>query len=246
MKNFDIKDLLIHILHGGIILAVAYFSFAECFEGIAPKFALLNEQGEISGFALTVLLLLSYLLGLMIDPLADCVDTQIYKRGRFKKWLKSYPYPSFNLLKNGNCSSLEFANHAIIRNILCEDYAKNNNIVEKIPELWRDDENTMLLFNYAKNRAFKCASLYQIDRIETYFRLFVFYRNMIWTTLACALIVFVSALINIICHKCWITGLIIVLVPVGAIALARLFFAISYKYRTYYCRMILGAVYSPK
>ena len=104
MKNFDIKDLLIHILHGGIILAVAYFSFAECMIKFASGHGLIkvnNEITEITGTGVTVAIMLSYLIGLMLDPIADLVDTLISK---MKIGGKSFP--SFLLLKDGKCFEL--------------------------------------------------------------------------------------------------------------------------------------------
>ena len=244
MKNFDIKDLLIHILHGGIILAVAYFSFAECMIKFASGHGLINannEITEITGIGVTVAILLSYLIGLIIDPIADMADT-------FLNWLfvkcgwKYMIFPSFHLLLKGTRWGLELAHYAKIREIL-SGYLEEN---QKLAEI-KDDENgkkkweeakyTMKLFNYAKNRAFARANEYQLQRIETYFRLFVFYRNMIWTTISCAAILIVSV-------RCQTPKLLFTIL--GAIAAIILFSAACYKYRTYYCRIILGAVYSPK
>ena len=237
MKNFDIKDLLIHILHGGIILAVAYFSFAECIVDFASDLGLVSAKCEMTGFNATVLLMLSYLIGLMIDPIADLVDTLISKMK-----IGGKPFPSFMLLKDGKCFELEFAHHAIVREILCEDVENNDKKIENDKDkkaakssekLWEKNENTMLLFNYAKNRAFKHGSDYQIERIEHYFRLFIFYRNMIWTT-------FISSIILLASCNLGLCGIF------ACIMLVFFFYKASYKYRTYYCRMILGAVYSPK
>lgn len=277
MKDFNIKELLIHILHGGIILFVVYFSFkdTQCIEQIASA---LRDNNGVSAFGTTLLVVLSYLIGLFLDPVADLLDT--YKFGDI--------IPSYYLLRDGKCKSrrirsgciktkyikcknvcycedvcncgckckneckckgLRLAHYAIIRSILINDVEENDAFIqddkkrevkENKTDLWKDKNKAMLLFNYAKNRAFACASTYQLERIEAYHRLFIFYRNMMLTT-------FISAIILIVyCFRLPDWYRLCCFIPIIAgILFIFLFYKMSYKYRTYYCRMILGAVYSP-
>jgi hypothetical protein len=138
---------------------------------------------------------------------------------------------------------LELAHHAKIRNILSDDAVANQDDSKMADtkesskkEVWRNEKDAMLLFNYAKCRASTYGTQYQLDKIEAYFRLFIFYRNMIVTVCLSLIILFLAQ--NLSCCRLVIMAAILLLV----------FFLnkISYKYRTYYCRWVLVAVYSPK
>ena len=293
MKDFNIKDLLIHVLHGGIILFVIYLSLSDaCIEKIEGTLGLFDNL-----FGATFLIVLSYLIGLVfVDPLADWLDTKSgkdkykfmigkHKLFEIKNKCKFWDIiPSYYLLRYGkcknkrirkcecqdkskcecnckcdedecNCDGLRFAHYAKVRDILCKDVKANDKFIQEKEkreikkgetDIWKDRKKAMLLFNYAKNRAFAYGTTYQLERVEAYYRLFIFYRNMVVTTLLSLMIgLIITPLLSCCwcwcCCCCWRWGLILV---AGSV-LARICCKISYKYRTYYCRMVLGAVYSP-
>jgi hypothetical protein len=224
--NFNLRDFLIHIVHGGIIILTIFFAFCG--------FNFIENELFSSILGSTLFVVACYLVGLFLDPLADLVDTLLHKWARF---LRLPFHPSYDFLNKGECRFLRLAHNKIVRNILSEDAKNNDPALKSIPELWEDKTRIMLLFNYAKNRAFKYGTPYQLGRIDVYFNLFIFYRNLMVTTFICTCLLLFS---NEIPCKGYS------LIPIAGIILMILFYHISYKYRTYYCRMILGAVYSPQ
>ncbi|MDR1730003.1 MAG: hypothetical protein LBR52_05010 [Prevotellaceae bacterium] len=240
MKNFDIRDLLIHILHGGIVL------FAVLVTGCG--FDIIKDVLFTNGNALivTLCIIISYLIGLVIDPIADCIDTHFVNSKHWIRRCKMRYSPSYDLLKDGECCGLTLAYNVKIRKILNDDVLANQNdrvgtketITEaNEKEIWRNEEDAMLLFNYAKCRVSAYGTPYQLEKIETYFRLFIFYRNMIATgCLSLLILLFAKDL------SYWRFPVITAAIPLLAFLLNK----ISYKYRTYYCRRVLEAVYSPK
>jgi hypothetical protein len=244
MSNFSIKDLLIHILHGGVILCVIIIAF-----DITPAVELFNKKiaplgTSVAAFTATMLFVICYLLGLFLDAIADCADTALFKR---KKTLPFFAhYPSYDLLNKGECRHLKLAYHINIRKELSKDaMANDNEIIEKKckccnKEIWECEDSIMLLFNYAKSKASRNATSCQIASMDAYFGLFIFFRNMIATTLICIAIFLISLLTGNICC-CQLAAIILASPP-----LMLFFYKACYKYRTYYCRTILGATYPPK
>lgn len=256
MDRFSIKDLLLHILHGSIIVC-AFLLLTTKGNEFWERICNYGDKGTI----VTFLALLSYLIGLILDPVSDCLETfLLYILHKFgfkcsKSRLFQF-FPSYYLLKDGEVCNRYLAHYTKVRNILNED-AKKDFDVEKIakilrkrkyndieavlkaPEirknLWEEPLFTIRLFQYAKNRAFAKGNEYQLSRVESYFRLFIFYRNMVCTSFLCML--FPLLLPSSFCYK-WITIPFVLLVM-------YFFYRVSYTYRIYYCRMILGAVYSP-
>ena len=248
MTNFSIKDLLIHILHGGVILCAIIIAFdvaplVEAFDQRAPKLG-------TTALNAAIIFIICYLLGLFLDAIADFADTKLFKRTKLFPFL-SY-YPSYYLLKDGECCDLKLAHHIKIRERLCRDAMKNDAALKEKKcckegqeqeckeGVWECEKCIMLLYNYAKNRAFAHGSAYQIARIESFFGMFVFFRNMMTTTLICLIIFAISCLKGNIC-SCTLMGMIFLSIP-----LMIFFYLASYKYRTYYCRTVLGSTYSPK
>ncbi|WP_291529900.1 hypothetical protein [Bacteroides sp. UBA939] len=237
MKDFNLKDLLIHILHGGIILLavlVARYGF-----DIAKISCAIGN-----GITPTLFIVASYLIGLFIDPLADCVDTFLIDNAScFHKWMRIPFFPSYDFLKKGECWCLKLAHNVRIRHILNDDAVCNDSYRgnkdktiqgDNKTEVWNNKKDIKLLFNYAKSRAFAYGSEYQLGRINNYFQLFIFYRNMMFTST-----ISLCTLLRVESLTCCCRLLIIILIPI----LICLFYMVSYKYRAYYCRMILGAVY---
>lgn len=252
--QFDTKDLLMHIFHGalvllalgytlssGILLTLGYTLSSGCWNNKHIFFFFPEQINMITNlFSLSFLAVLSYIVGIIIDPLADILDKFVFK---------FVPYPSFRLL---NCNTKKYhfslAHNNIVRNILVNDAIENektDNIHNPAPvdvdarkkvlsekRQWAD-----YLFQYAKNRAFaKGNNSYSTGRIEAYFRLSAFFRNFPITIFLAWVILCFSGKITL---NCVITGSFIALV------ISILAFLANYHYRTYYCRMILGMVYTP-
>jgi hypothetical protein len=271
MKDFSIKDFLIHILHGGIVVAVAFIALTDCkFMQSVQNFITSLQFDEtatgISVFGVSVLLAICYLIGLIIDPIADLIHTHIYV----------WRIPTFYLLQKGECWRLRQPYYKKIRKLLSDDILDNSRGDEEYPEIktevetkskcrlvcekiatvvtkiittifpclkkkpketpakiWDNEDDAMRVYNYAKFRAFSCGDANQIKRIETYSMLFIFYRNMTWTT-------FVSMIILFFSKPNFCQCLIILF---ASVALMTIFYLVSYKYRTYYCREVLNAAY---
>ncbi len=253
MKDFKINDLLTHIIHGGIILFIACISF-ECVLGKLQNFpGFMGKEGSLfSVFGLTFLLFLSYLIGLILDPIADLVDTLQIKCAKF--FSEIFLCPSYLLLRDGECCYLRLAHNAQIREKLSRLAVENDNLIsdgerksitgEEKEKVWKNKGDAMLLLSYAKDIVYANYTTekpYQVQKMEAYFRLFIFYRNMMWTTIFSAFLLFFSSNIHLFyCNCCRY-----MIIPV-AIILVMFFFWVSRKYRTYYCRAVLGAVYSPE
>lgn len=235
MEKFNIKDLLIHILHGGIILLTIVAVHHDC--KISDIFSTISKS--------SIFIAACYLVGLFIDPVADCVDTFLINHTKcFNKLIRLPFFPSYYFLKFGECCGLKLAHNVKVRYILNNDAIENETFEGQKggtikgankKKLWNNLEDIKLLFNYAKNRAFVCAKEYQLNRLKNYFQLFIFYRNMMYTSTV-SLIALLFATGKTLEYKI----LIIISIPI----LIRLFYIASYKYRAYYCRMILGCVYN--
>jgi hypothetical protein len=299
MKDFSIKDFLIHILHGGIIVAIAFLTLKDC-KFMQPIVEFVNSLlfESVSVLGVSILLIVCYLFGLIIDPFGDFMDTV----NNFRC------VPTYFLLRDGKCKGLRLPYHRKIREMLEADILTNGELpkkwincrllciklcrewcsvrTEKIRTwwkkrtkkikkklllllnknerkqylqegqqeqhsrtvLWEDKAHTMLFYNYAKYRAFAYGNQTQIKRIEAYYMLFIFYRNMIWTTLVCTALILRYAICNVfnsdISLFCKI-GIPVFIVILG-ILIMRFCYNISYKFRTYYCREVLNAVYYSK
>ena len=240
MGNFSIKDLLIHILHGMVILCAIIIAF-----DISPAITAFNKKISESGLSITfdatVMFVVCYLLGLFLDVIADFIDTRLIKYARRFPFLPYYP--SYYLLQNGERWHIRLAHYVKIREKLCQAAINNDETIKNgkyKEEIWKCNESIMLLYNYAKNRAFANASPYQTERIAFFWGLFIFYRNMMTTTLICIFLFFLSFCIGNI-SACMMSHIILV-----TIILIPLFFLASYKYRIYYCRIVLGAAYNPE
>jgi len=239
MKDLNIKDFLTHIFHGSIILFVAFISFYDF--NTVKDFV----SGQDKAFAVTVLTIGSYLIGLLLDPLVDLVDTFLIKQATFfNKALKIPFFPSYYLLKNGERCFIRLANNAGIRKLLSGEVEKNDRELKtdekkKITrkdkeEVWENEKNIMLLFIYAKNRALKYGQPAQVEQINAYHRLCIFYRNMIGTTFISAVFLLFSNLpFCCCCCRCMLL--------LAAFSIMFFFCFVSYKYRTYYCRAVLNA-----
>jgi hypothetical protein len=234
MNNFNIKELFIHIFHGGIILCALIITAQNC--DWARKF-IESLTKDLSFLEITSALIISYLIGLFIDPLADSVETRLIARGCLIP-------PSYYLLKDGKRCNLILAHNAEIRNTLSDDAIKNNDLIDAEDskptketdkeKIWKNQEDAMLLFNYAKQRAGNYGTTYQLNEIDDHFRLFIFYRNMIWSvSISLFILLFANEL------PCCRFSIISIGIPVAII----IFYHVSYKYHTYYCRAVLSAAY---
>jgi len=249
MKDFSIKDLLINIMHGAVVLCVVVIAFYKCFD--------VDVLTNSKWLSLTVITIACYLMGLFIDAIADfAYNFLVEKKIKRRKKEKIFPfliYPSYFLLKDGECWDIKIANHKIIRKILSQDFLINDGYIkeqerenvppEEIEKVWGNVENTMFLINYARNRAFRYATECQLNRIDAFFKLAVFFRNMVLTNIICIALFAVSCSNgNCSCFSnSWLVALIF-----ACIILALISYAASYKNRVYYCRIVLGAIYSPE
>lgn len=190
---------------------------------------------------ISIFVVACYLVGLFIDPIADYIDTSLINNAEL---LGLDIFPSYYLLKDGYCRGITLAHNVKVRYILNKDALENETYdnqkggtikgIDKV-NIWNNTEDVKLLFNYAKNRAFVCAEEYQLDRLKNYFQLFIFYRNMIYTSSVSMAILVLFGSSMTIGYKFWIALLIPLFIYI--------FYTASYKYRAYYCRMILGCVY---
>jgi len=235
--NFTIKDLLLHIFHGGIILVCILYIIMMHGDYYYDVINFIKEGKNLeiilSG---TLFLFLSYCLGIMLDPLADWVDRIIFKY--------IFTYPSYYLLnrKKGKWG-LTLAHYNIVNDILINDVilnefqedSENASNVNTRKDKLKDPKNALFLFQYAKNRAFADYTDYQVQRVEAYFRLSAFFRTFPLTAFFCLLLLmmFLYSHVNL-----WILIGVFIIVSV----LAEL---ANYRYRIYYCRMVLGIMYSP-
>jgi hypothetical protein len=97
MKGFSVKDLLIHLLHGGILLLTIVLALCQhqCIEHVTnfiPWFK--ASSGTATAFEITLFIAASYLTGLLLDAMADLVDTWIHEC----KWCK-FIFPKFPFLQ---------------------------------------------------------------------------------------------------------------------------------------------------
>ena len=273
-------------MHGGILVFAFMLFFSISINDVA---GMLPGTGSSWELLIALFMFVSYLVGIFIDTMADCLDSCVFFK--FYKWKGCWlinklfsghlALPSFYLLnpdysnprgkpknKTEN-SKLTLAHYKIVRNILNDDAKNNGEEIER--DLWEEPQHAVRLFQYAKNRAFAYGSEYQLERIEAYFRLGVFYRNLMVTSFIIGMFVGMSSAViigmsvspcffgtltkffpfisdnlywlinkftpNHLCMSLFMSYVCLALVPV--------FYWASYKFRGYYCRQILGAVYSP-
>lgn len=218
MNNFGIKDFLFHIIHGSLLLVIIYFCYTkpitEFFVNNGIKLA-----SDTSTFYLALFLLLAYIAGLFIDALCDWFEsgTPI-----IKKKLQILPEnPVFLFLKNGNKCGIQLAYHKEIMTNLCFE--------AKLPSEKFNEGNSNLLFQTAKNIVFRECSDYQRDQIDSYFRLYIFFRNFSFTLL-------ISSILVIIVNFYYF----FLLLFAGIFSLC-----FTYRFALYYVRIVLGATYRP-
>jgi len=219
MLGFSFKSIVLQIIQGGVILITFFDLCKRIFEMIIVYF---SKSDIVTG---ALFLGIAYILGVLIDSVSDLLEVGIIKTG----WIKP---PSYYLLKNGSLWGISLAHYDKIKNELFLIAGKFCPINKKIFELSNVDFNN-LLFQTAKNIAFKNCSEYQKAHLESFFILYVFCRNL-------ALYLMIVLIYLIVCWD----ELTIFAIPNTIILLLLLIS--SYRYFIYYTRMILGATFTPQ
>ncbi|MGE0079356.1 MAG: hypothetical protein AB7S48_15960 [Bacteroidales bacterium] len=216
MIGFSFKNIVLQIIQGGIILITALY-FVFGLEVYNIKF--ITEENSSIIYAL--FLCVSYVLGVLIDFLSDIVETAAIK------WHWIHP-PSYHLLKKGSAYGIRLAHYNKIKSDL-ETLAKKFQ-----PKKLNDVNYCNLIFQTAKNKALRECSEYQKDHLESFFTLYVFCRNIS----LCLFVVLVALVVKCNSELCiWIIPTVILVI---------LFVLASYRYFSYYSRMILGATFTKK
>lgn len=139
------------------------------------------------------------------------------------------------------------AHYKAIRTLLLEDALLNEGLIsERGASLLSPDagkrkktlqlpKNAEYLFQYAKNRAFASNSDYQTRRIGAYFRLSGFFRGL-FVTLPLAYLLLLTNPVVSGSGNLFRTGMVFLLLMIFS-------FISNYRYRIYYCRMVLGTAY---
>jgi hypothetical protein len=222
MTGFSFKSIVLQIIQGGVILfpailiITAFYSLIVCF----PK---------ASSLLTTILLGCSFIVGVIVDFFADIIEAFTLK-------LRLIKPPSYYLLKNGSLWGIRLAHHKKIKENLVyktKQYAKTNNPKADLNPI--DFRN--LLFQTAKNIAFKECSDYQKEHLESFFILYVFCRNLAFSIIICSLIIIILCIVNINISLC--------LFFFSAVLSAGVCMLASYRYFIYYTRMVLGSTFIP-
>ncbi len=222
MTGFSFKNIVLQIIQGCIVLLPVSFIISGAtfiIEGFSKVFSLYTA----------ILLGGAFIIGVLIDFLADSFETIVLKLG----WIK---LPSYYLLNNGSVWGIRLAHHKKIKDDLIYRAKRFERTINAETDLCFVDYNN-LVFQTAKNKAFKECSDYQKEHLESFFILYVFCRNL-------ALSIIISFIILILFNSVGTTRLSIPIVGV-VVFTTTLSLLASYRYFIYYSRMVLGATFNP-
>lgn len=221
MIGFNFKSLVLQLIHGSIvIIPIIYINWS-----IFDRYLIhIEANGNI---VLTFMLLLFFSIGVLIDFLADMLESLAVKCLRI--------LPIYPLLKEGNQCGITLAHNKYILNELCEIAAKCNKSTKNAQYYlaWFEKRNREIV-NYilqvAKNKAFRVCQDSQREQTDSFFILYVFSRNLSLSLLISASIM-VSYDLNV--------SIILLLVMI-------LTLLASYRYYLYYLRILLGSTIDNK
>jgi hypothetical protein len=231
MSGFSYKNLLLQIIHGSLILGAVIFLLDK---------SILNSvssAGDLEEIWLVVFIFLSFIIGVLIDFIADFLEYLLVKSSMVQQ-------PSFYLLQDGKTCGISLAHHRKILEDLCYTAAKNSNCEEKDFEYFKNEhtkknkEIINYIFQTAKNQDFRECQDYQKEQIESFFMLYIFSRN-----LSLSFLVVIPLLLAFPTNLPmpgiqWFISLIFAVLFL--IALLS-----SHRYYIYYSRIILGSTFKP-
>ncbi len=232
MIGFNFKSLVLQVIHGSIIIVALYFSLGKGILSqviIELKFISSNET-----LLLTLLIFLSYSIGILIDFLADILESFVF--GRFFK------PPIYYLLSKSQYCGVTLAHKDYILNELCVCAAVHDNNINKedIHKLFLEGEKKEInyILQVAKNKAFSDYKESQKEQQDSFFMLYIFSRN-----LSLSLIISVIILLFYISDE-YLNSVLnndVVIIGVGLTIVLSLL--ASHRFYLYYTRILLGSTF---
>lgn len=224
MVGFSFKNVLLQIIHGGLLLITLLFVFY--FDSIGSM--LDYFKGSETGMAV-LLVCASFSIGVIIDFFADSIEAFILKQG----WILP---PYYYLLgKKDHSWGICLAHSQQIKAdllLLAATYNQDKTVkdYEEVFDSSKPDAETLnYVFQVAKNKAFREGEEYQKDQIESFFMLYIFSRNLTLSLIASILLLYIP---NYSCYQL----LLLFLLPVVSLLSA-------YRYNLYYSRIVLGTTF---
>ena len=254
--GFSNRSYLLQIIPGSLLLAVFlllhkinYQSVFIAVEGIVP-------------IMLLQFLFIAFIIGALLDFMADVVETVLYKIHFIRQ-------PSRSLLYHGETFGIKLPHYETIKKSLSDITQKHSDCSGETASYFSDEtrgpecyyeceeerkknckrknkKNAKAnhLFQAARSIAFRKGGKSQIDQIEAYFSLYIFSRN----TSLCALIMLVLTLFRGQQMTAEITSItenntsLIEIILILAISFTLLLLA-YYRFKIYYSRSVLEAIH---
>lgn len=222
MTGFSFKSIVLQIIQGCVVLLpISIIAFGISF--------ILDGFSNAGSLYAAILLGGTFVIGVLIDFLADTLEAIVLKVG----WLKP---PSYYLLKNGSVWGIRLAHYQKIKDDLIYRAKRFDKTINAKADLSSVDYNN-LVFQTAKNKAFKECSDYQKEHLESFFILYVFCRNLAFSI--------IMSFILIICFCFENINNISPFIILCVVLAAAICIMASYRYFIYYSRMVLGANFNP-
>ena len=222
MIGFSFKSIALQIIQGSIVLVTIACLLLNSFQWVIDGF---KSHLYLS---ITLLLFLAFSIGVLIDFLADSVESIV-----IRYMIKP---PIYHLLKKDRYWGITLAHKKYILSQLCKIAAKYDEKegedkvkAESYNNAFQNGnkETINYILQVAKNKAFSTCGDYQKEQIDSFFILYVFSRNLSLSLLiSSGLLVFCCPLISAI---------------FGAVFVLTLFS--SYRYYLYYVRILLGSTF---
>lgn len=218
MIGFSYKNLILQIVHGSVISLTLIFLY--------DKNLILEGTFSDKSAAIGLFLLASYLLGVVVDFIADILESFA---------LKLIIPPIYYLLTKECWYGIALAHKEYILKHLCEiaaeykldhDNTKTDEYyLNRFQRTKPDKEVLNYILQVAKNKAFRVCKDYQKEQIDSFFILYIFSRNISLSLLFAAVALFFG--------PCIIS-------PFAVLGLVLFTLASSYRYYLYYLRILLG------
>lgn len=195
MTGFSFKHLAIQIIHGMmIIIAVLYIM------QIQPN-SILKDYDKLKEILVILLFMLSYIIGMIIDFIADTIEVFLMKKDIIDSPVK-------NLLTKGEDSGIFLAHYGKIFKDLFNTAQKNINREVYNCDKYITTEIENIQYNYifqvAKNRVFRECNTNQMEQVDSYFMLYIFCRNIVVTLCIVLVLFLVSDIYNSLFINCFI------------------------------------------
>ncbi len=218
--GFSNKSYLLQIIPGSLLLAALIPAAIVNWEATIDYREVFDALDGIGPVVLLPLLFIAFILGAILDLLADCIELMLYRVPYIKQ-------PSRCLLYRGEVFGIKLPHYQTIQGNLSEIVRKHTDCAGETVEyfnkeagkhncIYTDMENKKKyckkrmyckkwyiwnignakanhLFQAARSIAFRKCGKYQIDQIEAYFSHYISSRN----TSLCLFIIFILNLFNI-------------------------------------------------